>query len=226
MSLPPSSVQPPTQANAATEAVLEWRTASNPIRSIVSSRLRAFFLPMFHSAANIVSEYWNCPAVKYCGLRKPLLSSAATVILANRSPNRTKLLISLPLSSVVVPHSHPIASTARLKRMERKSFGLLKAYCSLFPAVVFIILYQLCERNAGLRMPLFIFILQREFSLSFRCSSGTPSVFAIMLAPLWFSSSRHLRVCPAASASARPPRPLCPMLYASARRPHGTTGRC
>ena len=226
MSLPPSSVQPPTQANAATEAVLEWRTASNPISSIVSRRLRAFFLPMFHSAANIVSEYWNCPAVRCCRLRKPLLSPATTAILANRSPNRMKLLISLPLSSVVVPHSHPIASTVRLKRMERKSFGFLKAYCSLFPTVVSIILHQFCERNAGLRMPLFIFILQREFSLSFRCRSDTPSVFGIMLTLLWFSSFRHLWVYPTASASVRPQRPWCPMLFASARRSHGTTVRC
>ena len=131
-----------------------------------------------------------------------------------------------PLSSVVVPHSHPIASTVRLKRMERKSFGFLKAYCSLFPTVVSIILHQFCERKAGLRMPLFIFILQREFSLSFRCRSGTPSVFVIMLTPLWFSSFRHLWVYPTASASARPQLPWCPMLYASARRSHGTTGRC
>lgn len=142
MSLPPSSVQPPTQANAATEAVLEWRTTSNPIRSIASRRLRAFFLPMFHSAANAVSEYWNCPTFRYCGLRKPLLSQAATAILANRSPNRTKLLISLPLSSVVVPHSHPTVSTVRRMRMERKFSGFLKTYCSLFPAVVLIIPYR------------------------------------------------------------------------------------
>ena len=142
MSLPPSSVQPATQANAATEAVLEWRTASNPIRSIVSRRFRAFFLPMFHSAANAVSENWNCPAVRCCRLRKPLLSPATTAILANRSPNRMKLLISLPLSSVVVPHSHPTAFNVKRMRMERKSSGFLKAYCSLFPAVVFIIPYQ------------------------------------------------------------------------------------
>lgn len=142
MSLPPSSVQPPTHAKAATEAVLEWRTASNPIRSIVSKRFRAFFLPMFHSTANAVSENWNCPAFRYCGLRKPLLSPAATAILANRSPNRAKLLISLPLSSVVVPHSHPTASTVRCMRTERKSSGFLKACCSLFPAVVLIIPYR------------------------------------------------------------------------------------
>lgn len=142
MSLPPSSVQLSTQANAATEAVLEWRTASNPIRSIASRRLRTFFLPMFHSAANAVSENWNCPAFRYCGLRKPLPSPAATAILANRPPNRTKLLISLPLSSVVVPHSHPMASAVRHMRMERKFSGYLKAYCSLFPAVVFIIPYR------------------------------------------------------------------------------------
>lgn len=145
MSLPTSSVQPSTQANAATEAVLEWLTVSNPIRSIVSRRLRAFFLPMFHSAANAISEYWNCPAIRCCGLRKPLLSPAATVILANRSLNRIKLLISLPLSSVVVPHSHTIASTVRWKRMERKSSGFLKAYCFLFPAVVFIIMCKFVD---------------------------------------------------------------------------------
>lgn len=85
---------------------------------------------------------------------------------------------------------------------------------------------SVCERNAGLWMTLVICILQREFSLSFRCRSGTPPVFAIMLIPLWFSFSRHLRVCPAASASAHPPRLLCPTLYASVRRSHGTTGRC
>lgn len=155
MSLPPSSVQPPTQANAATEAVLEWRTASNPIRSIVPRRFRVFFLPMFHSAANAVSEYWNCPAFRYCGLRKPLLSPLATAILANKSLNRTKLLISLPLSSVVVPHSHPTASAVRCMRMERKSFDFLKAYCSLSPAVVFIIPYQFVNGvpDCGCRCP-------------------------------------------------------------------------
>ena len=83
-----------------------------------------------------------------------------------------------------------------------------------------------CERSAGLWMPLFIFILQQKFSLSFRCRSGTPLVFVIMLTTLCFSSSRHLWVCLAASASARPLWPWCPMLYASARRSHGTTGRC
>ena len=34
---------------------------------------------------------------------------------------------------------------------------------------------SICERNAGLWMTLFIFILQRGFSLSFRCRPGTPS---------------------------------------------------
>ena len=34
---------------------------------------------------------------------------------------------------------------------------------------------SVCERNAGLWMTLFIFILQREFLLSFRCRPGTPS---------------------------------------------------
>lgn len=142
MSLPPSSVQPATQANAATEAFLEWWTASNPIRSIVPRRFRAFFLPMFHSAANAVSEYWNCPAFRYCGLRKPLPSPATMAILANRPPNRVKLLISLPSSSVVVPHSHPTASAVRCMWTERKSSGFLKACRSLFPAVVLIIPYR------------------------------------------------------------------------------------
>lgn len=230
MSLPPSSVQPPTQANAATEAVLEWRTASNPIRSIVSRRLRVFFLPMFHSAANAVSEYWNCPAVKYCGLWKPLLSPATTAILASRSPNRMKLLISLPLSSVVVPHSHPIASTVSLKRMERKSFGFLKAYCSLFPAFVLIIPYRFVNGvpDCGCRCP------YASCNGRFPCPfTAVPTLrlgftvdFDKILRWICFSSFRRLWVCPAASASARPPRPWCPMLCASVRRSHGTTGRC
>ena len=39
-------------------------------------------------------------------------------------------------------HSHPTAFNVKRMRMERKSSGFLKAYCSLFPAVIFIIPYQ------------------------------------------------------------------------------------
>ena len=48
------------------------------------------------------------------GRRNPIPSPAVSDILANRSPNNTKLLVSRPLSSVVVPHSHCIARSENL----------------------------------------------------------------------------------------------------------------
>jgi len=57
------------QVTEATDAVLEAVTAIKPSLSIAASRLRTFFLPVFHSSARPVSENWNCPACNSCGLR-------------------------------------------------------------------------------------------------------------------------------------------------------------
>lgn len=53
-----------------------YRYQAQPLH-IVASRLRTFFLPVFHSSARPVSENWNCPACNSCGLRnEPSLPGA------------------------------------------------------------------------------------------------------------------------------------------------------
>ncbi|MDC2426812.1 hypothetical protein PO170_23300 [Bacteroides ovatus] len=65
------------------------------------------------------------------GLWKPLAAPSVNAIFANRSPNNVKLPVSLPLSSVVVPHSHRIARSENLNENEAIPDGYMKLYVSL-----------------------------------------------------------------------------------------------
>ncbi|WP_162613574.1 hypothetical protein [Bacteroides xylanisolvens] len=132
MAVPSAVFHPRMHGKVITDATLERWVSISPMSVSASSRLRMRFLPMFHCVENCSSEYCACPAASVSGLRKPLPSPAVNAILANRSPNNMKFTVSLPSSSLVVPHSHCNALPEKTNDRDAILAGYMNLYVSLF----------------------------------------------------------------------------------------------
>lgn len=145
------SVQPSIQVMEATEATLEVRMATMPRCSSVVSRVRTFFLPMFHSSARPVSENWNCPGCNSCGLRNVSSLHGTNCIRASKSKKKSELWNGLPLLSSVVPQSHCRASLERRRRICRKpnSFEIMSVSLFVVISVIVLVKYSVkeCRKN-------------------------------------------------------------------------------
>lgn len=130
--LPSAVVHPRMHGKVITDATLERWVSISPISVSADNRLRMRFLPMFHCAESCSSEYCVCPAESLSGLLNPLPSPAVNAILANRSPNNMKFTVSLPSSSVVVPHSHCNALPEKTNDRDAILAGDMNLYVSLF----------------------------------------------------------------------------------------------